>query len=541
MSKVIKYGSDMTAKLLSGVEKTTELVAQTMGPVASNVIINDHGYPRVTKDGITVIRAVEFEDKFENTAAALIREASSKTNTQSGDGTTGTAVLLQSIYRNGLKHTAVGGNKIQIRNGIAKAANKAIETLNATSKKIQSREDIRNVAKISSNHSDEIADVLSEVFDKIGLRGVIKVEEGSTTETSSKIVEGCQYETGYMSPYFSTNEHLEADLQDPWTLFCGKKLANLQELLPMLQAVSKTGKPIFIMCEDMEGDALSTIVYNRINAGLPICVVKSPSFGENRNAILEDLALLTHSKVVSDTTQTRIEEAIPGSVVLGRAKRIIVTRDTTTIIGGSASKEEIDARVKQLDSLIENSKDEYDREQYEDRRAKLDGGVAIISVGGKTTSELKEKKDLVDDAFNAVKAALKNGVVAGGGIALLKLQQTLDSWLNANTDFIGDEKIGARLMLESLDAPIKTILKNAGESVDLIVARILENSDPSYGYDVLNKKYCNMIDAGIIDPASVIISEVENASSIAGLLLTTSGAIVNIPEESNTSGCSCGH
>ena len=537
MSKVIKYDSEMTEKLLSGVEKTTEIVSKTMGPVASNVIISEHGSPRITKDGITVIKAVEFKDQFENTAAALIREASAKTNTQSGDGTTGTAVLLESIFKNGLKHTAVGGNKIQIRNGITKAANKAIEILKKNSVKISTKDEIRNVAKISSNHSDEIADVLSDVFDKIGMRGVIKVEEGNTTETVSQIVDGCQYETGYLSPYFCTNERMEADLDKPWTIFCSKKLSNLQELLPMLNAVSKTGRPVFIMCEDMEGDALSTIIVNKLR-GLPICVVKSPSYGENRKAILSDLALLTHSTVISDDTGTKIEDALPGTPILGQANRIIVTRDTTTIIGGPASKEEIDTRVKQLDLLIENCKDDYDREKLEERRAKLDGGIAVVSVGGKTESELKEKKDLVDDAFNAVKAALKNGIVAGGGVALLQVYQEFDNWAEKNMfeNLVGDEKIGVSIFANALTAPIKTILKNAGESTDMIVSRIIEpvgddEVPENYGYDVLSKKYCNMIEAGIIDPTSVIISEVENASSIAGLLLTTSGAIVDVPDE----------
>lgn len=552
MSKTITYDSEMTEKLLSGVEKTTAIVSKTMGPIASNVIISDHGMPRITKDGITVIRAVEFEDQFENTAAALIREASAKTNSQSGDGTTGTAVLLESIYKNGLKHTAVGGNKIQIRNGISKAADKAVVLLKNLSRQIKTKEDIRNVAKISSNHSDEIADVLSDVFDKIGMRGVIKVEEGNTTETVSQIVDGCQYETGYLSPYFCTNERMEADLDKPWTIFCNKKLSNLQELLPMLNAVSKTGRPVFIMCEDMEGDALSTIIVNKLR-GLPVCVVKSPSYGENRKAILSDLALLTHSTIVSDETNVKIEDALPGTPILGQANRIIVTRDTTTIIGGSATKEEIDARVKQLDLLIENCKDDYDREKLEERRAKLDGGIAVISVGGKTQSELKEKKDLVDDAFNAVKAALKNGVVAGGGTALLQVYKAFDGWNEKNLipDLVGDEKIGVSIFANALTAPIKMILKNAGENADLIVSKLLEPSSlgcsdevpDNYGYDVLSKKYCDMLDAGIIDPTSVIISEVENASSIAGLLLTTSGAIVTVPEKPQStcahSSCAC--
>lgn len=539
MSKVIKYDTDMTKLLLSGIKKTTKLVSQTMGPVASNIIISEYGSPRITKDGITVIRSVEFKDKFENLAAQLIREASAKTNSQAGDGTTGTAVLVDSIFTNGLKNTTIGGcNKIQFRNGISKAAAKAVEVLKKMSKPISTDEEIRNVAKISSNHSDEIADVLSDVFKKIGTKGVIKVETGNTTETVSKIVDGCQYDTGWISPYFCTNERMEADLDKPWTIFCGKKLSNIQELLPMLQEVSKTGRPIFIMCENMDGDALSTIIVNKLR-GLPICVVKSPSYGDNQKAILEDLAILTHSQVISDETGVCVEDAIPGSPVLGEANRIIVTKDTTTIIGGSASKEDIEARIHQLDALIEASSDEFEKEKLEERRAKLDGGVAVISVGGKTESELKEKKDLVDDAFNAVKAAIKNGIVPGGGVALLKVQNELEKDIKNDTSLNGDEALGATAFVASLNAPIKTILDNAGEPADVIISKILDvisaDSTSDYGYNVLEKKYTNLVsEAGIIDPTSVIISEVENAASIAGLLLTTAGAIVDVPDEKQT-------
>lgn len=538
MAKVIKYDTDVTEKLLSGVEKTTAIVSKTMGPVASNVIISEYGSPRITKDGITVIKAVEFKDKFENTAAQLIREASEKTNNQSGDGTTGTAVLLESIFKNGLKHTNVGGNKIQIRNGIAKAANKAIEILKSNSKSISTKEEIYQVAKISSNHSDEIATVLADVFDKIGTRGVIKVEKGNTTETVSQIVDGCQYDVGYISPFFCTNDKMEADLDNPLTIFCDKKLSNAQEMIPMLQAVSQVGKPLFIMCEDMDGEALNTLVVNKLR-GFPVCVVKSPSYGDNKKAILQDLAVLTHSTVVCDDTGVRIEDAMPGTPIIGTAKRIIVTKDTTTIISGTDTKEEVAARVKMLDGLIDSTKDTYDKEKLEERRAKLEGGVAVVSVGGKTQSELDEKKDLVDDAFNAVKAALKNGIVAGGGVALLQIKKQFDNWKENNLlgELIGDESIGVNIFCSALDAPIKMILKNAGEPADVIISKILDDNNINYGYDVLNKKYVDMIEAGIIDPTSVIISEVDNASSIGGVMLTTAGAIIDVNEDKPASNC----
>lgn len=540
MSKIIKFSSQVTEKLLSGVEKTTEIVSKTMGPVASNIIICENNIPRVTKDGITVLRSVEFDDELENIAAQMIREASDKTNSESGDGTTGTAILLNSIFKNGITLTSLGNNKIQIRNGIKKAANKAVEFIKKASKQISTKEDIRNVAKISSNQSDEIADVLTNVFEKIGTRGVIKVETGNTTETYCKIVDGCQYDVGYISPFFCTNEKMEADLDNPFTLFCDKKLSNIQEMIPMLDAVSKTGKPLFIMCEDMDGEALQTIVMNRLR-GFPVCVVKAPSYGENKKSILQDLGILTNSQVVSEETGIKIENALPGTNILGQAKRIIVTKDNTTIIGCSAAKEDIAKRVNQLDMLIENSTDEFDKGKLEDRRAKLDGGVAVVYVGGRTELELKEKRDLVDDAFNSVKVALKNGIVPGGGLALLNVYRQFNNWYENNLipDLVGDEKLGVNIFCNSLLAPIKMIITNAGENADLITAKLLENKDESIGYDVLNKKFLNLLDNGIVDPASVIISEIENASSIAGLMLTTIGAIAtkNIQENKTHQCC----
>ena len=537
--KVIKYESDMAEKLLSGVEKTVSIVSKTMGPVASNVIItNKFGAPRITKDGITVIDAVQFEDKIENTAASLIREASAKTNAEAGDGTTGTAVLLGSIYKNGLKYTAVGGNKIQIRNGISKAAKKAIELVEKQAVKITDKDQIRNVALIASNHSDEIADVLADVFDKIGTRGVIKVEEGNATETVSNIVEGCQYDTGWMSPYFSTNDKMEADLDSPFTVFCDKKLSNFQELLPLLQSASNAGKPLFIMCQDMDGEAFTTLIVNRLR-GLQVCVVKAPSYGENQKAILQDLAALTGSVVVSDDTGIRMEDAVVGSPVVGQAKHIFVTKDATTILGGE--KGVIAERIKSLDKQIESEKDDYAREKLEERRAKLEGGVAIISVGGSTKSEITEKKDLVDDAFNAVKAALKNGVVAGGGKAMLNVYAEMADWRKTGLVKLeddNDEAVGVDIFVKSLQAPIKTILQNGDGPVENVISLLTDAADqPMLVYDVLGQGYCqDAFKAGIIDPASVIIAEIKNASSIAGLLLTSAASIVDIPEKNEQQG-----
>lgn len=534
MSKLINYDSEVSEKILSGVKKTAKIVGETLGPLGNNVILSDNGYTKITKDGITVLKSVEFEDQYENVAAQLLREASDKTNTQAGDGTTGTCILAESIYKNGLKHCIAGGNKIQIRNGISHGADYIVKFINSLSKKISTKEEIRQVAKISSNHSDEIADVLADVFSKIGQNGTIKVESGNGTAIESRIVEGMNFDQGYLSPYFVSNDAMECDLDNPFIFIVDKKITNIQEMLVPLQALSQIGKPILVIAENVEGDAISTMVLNKLR-GLQICAVKSPSYGQNRKNMLKDIAVLTGGKVISEETGIALKDALPDSGILGTAKRVVVTKDSTTIIGGLGNEEALKMHIEQLKNQIYNCSDEYDLKKMKERLAKLDGGVGIISVGAKTESELREKKDLVDDAFCACKAAIANGVVAGGGVALLLAKDDFASFIDAHPDaFSGDEIIGAKVLCDALDAPIRKILENAGESADIIISKLIDeskNGNDNIGFDVLNKKYGDMIDLGIVDPANVIISEVQNGSSIASLLLTTSAAIVEKKEE----------
>lgn len=543
MKKLIKFDSNIAEKILDGAINTAKIVGTTLGPVGSNVIISDNGFTRFTKDGISVLRAVSFEDQYENVAAELIREASDKTNSESGDGTTGTALLAAAIYQNGLKHTAIGANKIHVRNGILKAANFLADYLKTISTPISTRDEIRKIANISSNHSDEIADVLADIFDKIGQNGTIKVETGNTTTIESKIVDGMQFNSGYISPYFVTNEKMEADLDNPFIMIVDKKISNIQEIVKAMAAISKLGRPVLLICDNLEGDALSTVVLNKIRGSIQICAVKCPSYGQNRKNMLQDIAILTGGQVVSEETGIPIDKAMPETGIIGTAKRVIVTRETTTIIGGNGSSEKIAERIEQLKTEIAASKDEYDLKKMRERLAKLDGGVGIISVGAKTESELLEKKDLVDDAFCACKAAIKDGVVAGGGIALLQCKDALMKYVRSDTFstdkiFSTDELIGARALIDALDIPFKTILMNAGESAELILAKMQEKIQINTTaintpcYDVLEKEFFDSaLEHGLIDPTGVIISEILNSASVAGLLLTTTASIISIPDE----------
>ena len=533
---LIEYDGTIREKILSGVEKLSKVVGSTMGPMGSNVVINRNNRIHCTKDGVTACRAVNSTDNLENIGIALVREASEKTNSNVGDGTSGSCVLAASIYRNGLKHLVFGANGIKIRNGIQKAADIVVNSVRAHSKSIETKEEIRQVAKISSNYSDEIADVLADVFDKIGQNGTIKVETGNSTTIESKIVEGMQFDRGYISPYFVTNDKMEADLDSPFIFIVDKKISNISEMLEPLQALSKVGRPIFIIADDIEGDALSTMVLNKLH-GLQICAVKSPSYGQNKKNMLQDIAILTGGKVICEETGIALNQALPETGILGTAKRVIVTKETTTIIDGRGDPKAIQSRIDQLKSQIFNSSDEYDIKKMKERLARLDGGVGIISVGAKTESELAERKDLVDDAFFACKAAISGGIVPGGGIALINAARVLEKHLELNSkDFDGDEMVGAKILLKSLNTPLKMILDNAEEKTDLILAR-LESGQlfEEVGYDVLKKDYVNMIDNGIIDPTDVIVNEVQNAASVASLLLTTSSAIVEEESEKNGS------
>lgn len=530
--KLITYDSELRGKLLNSVKKTASITKKTMGPKGLNVLLDDNRGARVTKDGITVIRSLQFNDPIENTALKFIREASEKTNTI-GDGTTGTCVLTESIFSEGLKNLNFGVNGIHLRNGIQKAANIAIDFVKKYSKPIKTHDEIRQVAKISSNHSDEIADVLADMFDKIGENGTIRVEPGNSRTIESKVVEGMVFDSGYLSPYFVTNESMTSDFEDAWVLILGKKLSDIKEIITTLQSVTESGKPLLIIADGVEGDALATLVLNSLKGNLKSCAVNAPSYGTNKDNMLDDIAIITGGQVVSERTGIAPSEAIVGSGILGRAKRVIVSKDSTTILGGYGNQDVVNERIEQLKNLLAaGGTDAWDTKKMQERLAKLDGGVGIISVGANTQAEMLEKRDLVDDAFSACKAAISGGVVPGGGVALLRAANELQEYIDSHSnEFTDDEIIGAKILHDSLNAPIKTILENAGESVDLIVAKINEEDDKQIGYDALNKKYGNMIDLGVVDPTNVVVAEIENASSVASLLLTTAAACVLLPEE----------
>lgn len=542
MSKVVNYGNDVNQKFLSGVEKLAKVVGSTLGARGRNVAIKDRRGVHCTKDGITVASNFSCKDELENMGAELVREASAKTNSECGDGSTGSIILTEAIYKNGLKYVSLGANPVQVKNGIDKAAQKVIEIVESKSKPISTKDEIKQVAKVSANGDDEIAEVISDMFSKIGKNGTIRVEDGSSTKMESKIVEGMVFEDrGYISPYFVNNESSECYMDNPYILITDKRLANINDLLPVLQNIAQSGRPLLIIGEDIEGDVLSTLVLNRLRGGLTICAIKAPSYGDYRKGILNDLAVITGGQLISEDTGLNLMEASIENGYLGQAKSITVTKTSTTIIGGKGDKSKIDELVNKLNSEIENTKDEFLVKKLRERLAKVSGGIGVIMCGAPTESELKEKKDRVDDAFNSAKNSIKSGVVAGGGVTLLNAKRSLDGWKDSNVfgELVGDESVGVNILLDSLEAPIRKILDNAGERTDLIVSKLLEDTENlNIGYDVVSKKYVDMFEAGIVDPTAVIVSEVKNASSIAGLMLTTDASIIEVkdPEEK----CHCG-
>lgn len=534
MSIQVNYGDEVSQKFLSGVSKLSKVVGSTLGARGRNVAINERGRIHCTKDGITVANAFSLKDEIENMGATLVREASSKTNSECGDGSTGSIILTEAIYANGLKHVMLGANPVQVKNGIDKAAAKVMEYVNSISRPISTKEEIKQVAKVSANGDDEIAEVISDMFSKIGKNGTIRVEDGSSMKMESKIVEGMVLEDrGYVSPYFANNDSLECFMDNPFILISDKKISNIEDLIPVLQSVAKAGRPLLIIGEEIGGDVLSTLVLNRLRGGMTICAIKAPSYGDYRKGILNDIATLTGGQLISDDTGLMLQNATAESGFLGRAKSVTVTKNSTTIVGGLGKKEEIDALVKKLETEVETVTDEFQIKKLRSRLAKLTTGIGVIQCGASTEAELKEKKDRVDDAFNSAKNSIKSGVVAGGGVTLLKAKASFDDWHNKGifTDLVGDESIGVKVLFDSLEAPIRRILENAGEKTDLIVSEILKEENGNTGYDVVTKKYGDMFELGIVDPTAVIISEVKNASSIAGLMLTTDSSIVDIPDE----------
>lgn len=532
MAKILAYDAEAKQKILAGVEKLERAVSTTLGPCGKNVMINEYGQIHSTRDGVTVAKAVTLKDEFENLGANAIKEVAEKSNTRCGDGTTSSTILAASIYKNGLKYVSFGSNSTQIKNGIKRAADRAVEYIKKIAKPISTKEEIKRVATVSANHDSEIGEIIAGVMDKIGKDGTIKVEDGNTMELHSKIVEGMVIDQSYVSPYMVTNTEIgEAELDNPWILVANKKLNNIQELLPCLQSVSQSGAPLLVIADEIQEDLIATFIVNRMRSGFNVVAVKSPSYGDSRKEILEDIATLCGGRVVSDETGTKLENAVPEVGILGRATKVVVNKETTVIIGGAGSKEKIEERAAGLRKSIEDSANssEYDREKLKERLAKLTSGIGIISVGATTEAERKEKRDRVDDAFAASKAAVRSGIVPGGGVALLLAKKALATWM-LETEFAGDEGIGARILFDSLSAPAMKILENAGEDASLIVSKISEG-ESGHGYNVLTKEFVDMVEDGVVDPAEVVVNEIQNAASVSGLLLTTDCLVVEEPKK----------
>jgi chaperonin GroEL len=514
-------------KILSGVSTLARTVKVTLGPKGRNVLIDKKwGSPKVTKDGVTVAKEIELKDPYENMGAQMVREVASKTADNAGDGTTTATVLAEAIYREGLKSIASGANPIYVKRGIDKAANAVVDALAGVSKKVKNSDEIRQVATVSANWDESIGNIIAEAMEKVGKDGTITVEEAKSIETTLDVVEGMQFDKGYISPYFSTdNEAMEAVLEDACILIHEKKLSNLNDLLPLLQEVSRAGKPLLILAEDVEGEALATLVVNKLRGTLQVCAVKAPGFGERRKAMLEDIAVLTGGRFLTEDLGIKLENVKLAD--LGRAKRITVDKETTTIIEGAGKASDIQGRVKQIRTQIEETTSDYDREKLQERLAKLAGGVAVINVGAATESEMKEKKDRVDDALHATRAAVEEGIVPGGGVALLRTVKPLEALIKSLS---GDEQTGARIVRRAIEEPLRQLCANAGTEGGLVVLEVLKQSG-SKGYNVATGAYEDLVAAGVVDPTKVTRTALQNAASVAGLLLTTECLITEEPEK----------
>lgn len=526
-AKDVKFSTDAREKMLHGVDVLANAVKVTLGPKGRNVVIEkSFGSPRITKDGVTVAKEIELSDRFENMGAQMLREVASKTNDLAGDGTTTATVLAQAIVREGVKSVTAGMNPMDLKRGIDLAAEAAIKDIKARAKKVKSSAEVSQVGTVSANGDVSVGEMISNAMQKVGNEGVITVEEAKSLDTELDVVEGMQFDRGYLSPYFVTNaEKMIADLEDPYILIHEKKLSSLQPMLPVLEAVVQTGKPLLIIAEDVEGEALATLVVNRLRGGLKVAAVKAPGFGDRRKAMLEDIAIVTSGQVISEDVGIKLENVTLD--MLGRAKRIKIDKENTTIIDGSGAKKEIEGRVAQIKAQIEETTSDYDREKLQERLAKLAGGVAVIRVGGATEIEVKEKKDRVEDALNATRAAVEEGVVPGGGTALLRAKAAVAKLKTDNEDI----KAGIHIVLKALEAPIRQIVDNAGSEGSIVVGKILENPSDSFGFDAQNEKYVDLIEAGIIDPAKVVRTALQDAASVAGLLVTTEAMIAEAPKK----------
>ncbi|WP_332060722.1 chaperonin GroEL [Bartonella sp. CB74] len=525
-AKEVKFGREARERLVRGVDILANAVKVTLGPKGRNVVIDkSFGAPRITKDGVSVAKEIELEDKFENMGAQMLREVASKTNDIAGDGTTTATVLGQAIVQEGVKAVAAGMNPMDLKRGIDAAVDEVVANLFKKAKKIQTSEEIAQVGTISANGAAEIGKMIANAMEKVGNEGVITVEEAKTAETELEVVEGMQFDRGYLSPYFVTNaDKMVADLDDPYILIHEKKLSNLQSLLPVLEAVVQSGKPLLIIAEDVEGEALATLVVNKLRGGLKIAAVKAPGFGDRRKAMLEDIAILTSGQVISEDVGIKLENVTLD--MLGRAKKVNISKENTTIIDGAGKKAEIDARVNQIKVQIEETTSDYDREKLQERLAKLAGGVAVIRVGGATEVEVKEKKDRVDDALNATRAAVEEGIVAGGGTALLRAANAL-TVKGSNPD----QEAGINIVRRALQAPARQIATNAGEEAAIIVGKVLENNSDTFGYNTATGQFGDLIALGIVDPVKVVRSALQNAASIASLLITTEAMVAEVPKK----------
>jgi chaperonin GroEL len=526
-AKEVKFSSDARDKMLRGVDILANAVKVTLGPKGRNVVIEkSFGAPRITKDGVTVAKEIELEDKFENMGAQMVREVASKTNDLAGDGTTTATVLAQSIVKEGAKAVAAGMNPMDLKRGIDLATIEAVKDIEKRAKKVKSSEEVAQVGTISANGDRSIGEMIASAMQKVGNEGVITVEEAKTAETELDVVEGMQFDRGYLSPYFITNaEKMIAELEDPFILIHEKKLSSLQAMLPVLEAVVQTGKPLVIIAEDVEGEALATLVVNKLRGGLKVAAVKAPGFGDRRKAMLEDLAVLTAGQVISEDLGIKLENVTLN--MLGRAKRIRIEKENTTIIDGAGKKKDIEARVGQIKAQIEETTSDYDREKLQERLAKLAGGVAVIRVGGATEVEVKEKKDRVDDALNATRAAVEEGIVPGGGTALLRAKAAVSKLKSENADV----QAGINIVLKALESPIRQIVENAGVEGSIVVGKITENKSATYGFNAQTEQYVDMLEAGIVDPAKVVRTALQDAASVAGLLVTTEAMVAELPKD----------
>ena len=531
-AKDIKFGSDARAKMLAGVEVLAKAVKVTLGPKGRNVVLDkSYGAPKITKDGVSVAKEIELSDKFENMGAQLVKEVAQKTADKAGDGTTTSTVLAEAIIREGFKAVAAGMNPMDLKRGIDMAVEAVVEDVKSRSKEIKTSEEIAQVGTISANGDRSIGEYLARAMEKVGNEGVITVEDAKGLETELDVVEGMQFDRGYLSPYFVTNaDKMTCEYENPYILLYDQKISNLQPLIPVLEAVVQSGRPLLIVAEDIEGEALATLVVNRLRGGLKVCAVKAPGFGDRRKAMLQDIAILTGGQVVSEELGMKLENIT--LEYLGSAKKVEISKDETTIIDGVGDKKAISDRAAEIRKQIEDTTSDYDREKLQERLAKLSGGVAVLRVGGASEIEVKEKKDRIDDALNATRAAVKEGVVAGGGVALLYSIKALDKLTPANND----QKVGIDIIRKAIQAPLRQIADNAGVDGAVVAGKLLEQNDTNYGYNAQNDEYTDMVKAGIIDPTKVVRTALQDAASVGGLLITTEAAVTEIPQKE----CSCG-